>query len=48
MTKPTHLKVAPVQQSNSDNAQENMAKSIAGIRDAASQGAKLVVLQNTP
>ncbi|MGX1111505.1 N-carbamoylputrescine amidase [Pseudoalteromonas sp. MBR-15] len=45
MTKPTHLKVALVQQSNSDNAQENMAKSIAGIRDAASQGAKLVVLQ---
>ncbi|MGO2479432.1 MAG: nitrilase-related carbon-nitrogen hydrolase, partial [Pseudoalteromonas sp.] len=37
--------VALVQQSNSDNADENMAKSIAGIRDAASQGAELVVLQ---
>jgi N-carbamoylputrescine amidase len=34
-----------VQQSNSDNAAQNMAKSIAGIRDAASQGAQLVVLQ---
>ncbi|MCG9709498.1 carbon-nitrogen hydrolase [Pseudoalteromonas sp. Isolate3] len=45
MTKPTHLKVALVQQSNTDNAQDNMAKSIAGIRDAASQGAKLIVLQ---
>jgi N-carbamoylputrescine amidase len=45
MTKPTHLKVALVQQSNTDDAQDNMAKSIAGIRDAASQGAKLIVLQ---
>ncbi len=45
MTKPTHLKVALVQQSNTDNAQDNMTKSIAGIRDAASQGAKLIVLQ---
>ncbi|RZF94027.1 carbon-nitrogen hydrolase [Pseudoalteromonas sp. N1230-9] len=45
MTKPTHLKVALVQQSNTDNAEDNMAKSIAGIRDAASQGAKLIVLQ---
>ncbi|MCK8124203.1 carbon-nitrogen hydrolase [Pseudoalteromonas sp. 2CM39R] len=45
MTKPTHLKVALVQQSNTDNAHDNMAKSIAGIRDAASQGAKLIVLQ---
>ncbi|MCF2848272.1 carbon-nitrogen hydrolase [Pseudoalteromonas sp. ACER1] len=45
MTKPTHLKVALVQQSNTDNAQDNMAKSITGIRDAASQGAKLIVLQ---
>ena len=45
MIKPTHLKVALVQQSNTDNAQDNMAKSIAGIRDAASQGAKLIVLQ---
>ncbi|MCO7206160.1 MULTISPECIES: carbon-nitrogen hydrolase [Pseudoalteromonas] len=45
MTKPTHLKVALVQQSNTDNGQDNMAKSIAGIRDAASQGAKLIVLQ---
>jgi len=37
--------VALVQQSNSDNASDNMAKSIAGIRDAANQGAELVVLQ---
>lgn len=39
------LTVALVQQSNSDNAEQNMAKSITGIRDAASQGAELVVLQ---
>jgi len=37
--------VALVQQSNSDSASENMAKSVAGIRDAANQGAELVVLQ---
>jgi len=42
---PDKLTVALVQQTNSDNADENMAKSIAGIRDAASQGAQLVVLQ---
>lgn len=45
MTSSNKLTVALVQQSNSDNAQQNMAKSIAGIREAASQGAQLVVLQ---
>lgn len=45
MSSPANLTVALVQQSNSDNAAQNMAKSIAGIRDAASQGAQLVVLQ---
>ncbi|KPH64211.1 acyltransferase [Pseudoalteromonas porphyrae] len=45
MNSPDKLTVALVQQTNSDNADENMAKSIAGIRDAASQGAQLVVLQ---
>ncbi|NWL16013.1 carbon-nitrogen hydrolase [Pseudoalteromonas sp. Scap03] len=45
MTSPAHLSVALVQQSNSDNAGHNIEKSIAGIRDAASKGAQLVVLQ---
>ncbi|NMR23971.1 carbon-nitrogen hydrolase [Pseudoalteromonas sp. NEC-BIFX-2020_015] len=45
MNSPDKLTVALVQQTNSDNADENMAKSIAGIRDAVSQGAQLVVLQ---
>ncbi|MBB1301333.1 carbon-nitrogen hydrolase [Pseudoalteromonas sp. SR44-8] len=45
MSSPANLTVALVQQSNSDNAAQNMAKSIAGIRDAVSQGAQLVVLQ---
>ncbi|WP_338366032.1 carbon-nitrogen hydrolase [uncultured Pseudoalteromonas sp.] len=45
MTSPAKLTVALVQQTNNDNAEQNMAKSIAGIRDAASQGAQLVVLQ---
>ncbi|MBE0457451.1 carbon-nitrogen hydrolase [Pseudoalteromonas sp. KG3] len=45
MSSPANLTVALVQQSNTDNAEQNMAKSIAGIRDAASQGAQLVVLQ---
>ncbi|KAF7785947.1 N-carbamoylputrescine amidase [Pseudoalteromonas rubra] len=39
------LKVALVQHSNSADLQNNLDKSIAGIRDAAAQGAKLVVLQ---
>ncbi|TMP36026.1 carbon-nitrogen hydrolase [Pseudoalteromonas rubra] len=39
------LKVALVQHSNSADIQNNLDKSIAGIRDAAAQGAKLVVLQ---
>lgn len=45
MTSPANLSVALVQQSNSDNVEHNIEKSIAGIRDAASQGAQLVVLQ---
>lgn len=45
MTSPANLSVALVQQSNSDNAEHNIEKSITGIRDAASQGAQLVVLQ---
>jgi len=45
MTSPANLSVALVQQSNSDNAEHNIEKSIAGIRDAASKGAQLVVLQ---
>jgi len=45
MTSSNKLTVALVQQSNNDNAEQNMAKSIAGIRDAANQGAQLVVLQ---
>jgi len=45
MTSPAKLAVALVQQSNSDNAQDNMAKSISAIREAAQKGAKLVVLQ---
>ena len=45
MNSPANLTVALVQQSNSDNVEQNMAKSIAGIRDAASQGAQLMVLQ---
>ncbi|MBQ4812534.1 carbon-nitrogen hydrolase [Pseudoalteromonas luteoviolacea] len=39
------LKVALVQHSNSENLDENFEKSIAGIKEAAQQGAKLVVLQ---
>ena len=45
MTSPAKLTVALVQQTNSDSACQNMAKSTAGIRDAANQGAQLVVLQ---
>ena len=45
MSSPANLTVALVQQSNTDTAEQNMAKSIAGIRDAANQGAQLVVLQ---
>ncbi|MEH6394771.1 carbon-nitrogen hydrolase [Pseudoalteromonas sp.] len=45
MNSPANLTVALVQQSNSYNVEQNMAKSIAGIRDAVSQGAQLVVLQ---
>ncbi|NMP01191.1 carbon-nitrogen hydrolase [Pseudoalteromonas arctica] len=45
MTSPEKLTVALVQQSNTDNAQHNMAKSMSAIREAAQKGAKLVVLQ---
>lgn len=45
MTSPAKLMVALVQQSNSDHAEQNMAKSIAGIREAAQKGAQLIVLQ---
>ena len=45
MTSPAKLTVALVQQSNTDNAKDNMAKSISAIREAAQKGAKLVVLQ---
>ena len=45
MTSPAKLTVALVQQSNSDNAKDNMAKSMSAIREAAQKGAKLVVLQ---
>ena len=45
MTSPAKLTVALVQQSNTDNAQDNMAKSMSAIREAAQKGAKLVVLQ---
>ncbi|ESP93784.1 MULTISPECIES: carbon-nitrogen hydrolase [Pseudoalteromonas] len=40
-----NLKVALVQHSNSDNLENNFEKSVDGIRKAAQQGAKLVVLQ---
>ena len=45
MTSPAKLTVALVQQSNNDNADENMAKSIKAIREAAKSGDQLVVLQ---
>ncbi|WP_024612892.1 carbon-nitrogen hydrolase [Pseudoalteromonas sp. TB64] len=45
MTSPEKLTVALVQQSNSTSAEQNIAKSVAGIREAADKGAKLVVLQ---
>ncbi|WP_405601170.1 MULTISPECIES: carbon-nitrogen hydrolase [unclassified Pseudoalteromonas] len=45
MTSPAKLTVALVQQSNTDNAQHNIAKSMNAIREAAQKGAKLVVLQ---
>ncbi|PLX98154.1 MAG: acyltransferase [Desulfuromonas sp.] len=40
-----NLKVGLIQQSCSGSRRDNIAKSLAGIRDAASQGAELVVLQ---
>lgn len=40
-----HLTVAVVQHSNSDDYTANLNKSMMGIRDAAAQGAQLVMLQ---
>ncbi|WP_440904463.1 carbon-nitrogen hydrolase [Catenovulum sp. SX2] len=40
-----NLKVALIQHSNSSDVAHNLAKSIEGIKEAASKGAKLVVLQ---
>jgi N-carbamoylputrescine amidase len=42
---PDKLKVGLVQQANTDDRAANVAKSIAGIRACAQQGAELVVLQ---
>ncbi|CAM4164823.1 carbon-nitrogen hydrolase [Pseudoalteromonas byunsanensis] len=39
------LKVGMVQHTNSNNLEQNTEKTVQGIRDAAKQGAKLVVLQ---
>lgn len=41
----TKIKVGLVQQSCTDNRDENIAKSIAGIRACAAKGAELVILQ---
>lgn len=40
-----NLTVALVQHANQSNIEQNLAKSIEGIREAASKGAKLIVLQ---
>ncbi len=45
MMKASAIKVALVQQSCSNQRDENLARTITGIRDAASQGAQLVLLQ---
>lgn len=42
---PTKIKVAAVQHSNSSNLAQNVEKTIAGIKEAAKDGAQLVVLQ---
>lgn len=42
---PSQLKVAAIQHSNSGNLEHNTEKTISGIREAAKDGAKLVVLQ---
>ncbi len=44
-TKLKQLKVAAVQHSNSGNTESNVDKTIVGIREAARDGAKLIVLQ---
>ncbi|MCF2858672.1 carbon-nitrogen hydrolase [Pseudoalteromonas sp. SMS1] len=40
-----NLKVALIQHSNSDNINDNFEKTVTGIKEAAKQGAQLVVLQ---
>ncbi|MEH0158168.1 carbon-nitrogen hydrolase [Limibacter armeniacum] len=45
MAKQNILKVGLVQQTCTNNREENVAKSIAGIRDCVAKGAELVVLQ---
>ena len=45
MTRPASLTVGLVQQTCGDKLQENLDRSIVGIRQAATQGANLVVLQ---
>lgn len=42
---PTTIKVAAVQHSNSANIEHNVEKTIAGVKEAAKDGAQLVVLQ---
>lgn len=45
MTNSSTLRVGLVQQTCTSNRAENLARSVAGIREAASKGAKLVMLQ---
>lgn len=45
VNKPNQIKVAAVQHSNSGNIEHNVEKTISGIREAAKDGAQLVVLQ---
>ena len=45
VNKPNQIKVAAVQHSNSGNMEHNVEKTISGIREAAKDGAQLVVLQ---
>ncbi|MGM0676437.1 MAG: carbon-nitrogen hydrolase [Pseudomonadota bacterium] len=39
------MRIALIQQSNTDNTQANLDKSLQGIRQAAEQGARLIILQ---
>lgn len=45
VNKPNQIKVAAVQHSNSGNLEQNVEKTISGIREAARDDAQLVVLQ---